>query len=353
MTQKKGHDPVIVVVNDWSTVCRALQIHGATVLDVDEQNEAFRALKEADGLILTGGGDVAPQRYNGTKHRESYGIDKRRDQLEFELVRVARRRRIPIMGICRGHQLLNVAFGGTLHSHVPDVTDGDVKHGHGNHVVHLDPRSRLAQSLDTEVMRGTTLHHQAVDRVGKGLQPIGWASDGIIETIESRPGVKPYVLGTQFHPEMDWQYDSDAQGIFEHFVKIAKRHRASLNREPRWERIAELIWKPRSYTTSSASTIWTAPGTLAWEDYTRIETEDDRRFDEWLKLNTNTVDEIAAAMVDNGDVDSQCINPPCPTAYDCAQWGDCAAAAVKLTRARDEEWHGDGHLKRGNPRKEV
>lgn len=164
-------------------------------------------LQEADGLILSGGADFDPALFNEQPHPELGIVDAERDAFELELYHSAKQLGMPVLGICRGIQAINVAEGGTLHQHVPAVA-GSIQHGQRNidgtpfHNVTLDDSSRLAQAHGTTSIRVNSYHHQAVDRLGRNLRITGRAADGIIEAIEGTSDV--FVLGVQWHPEMSF-----------------------------------------------------------------------------------------------------------------------------------------------------
>jgi putative glutamine amidotransferase len=164
-----------------------------------------RLLDGLDGVIITGGRDVAPERYGQQRHPatdEPVAENRQRDEFEFALVRGALRRRMPLLGICRGAQVLNVALGGTLHQHLPDVI-GHSRHQQGNAVfststVRTVPGTRLA-ALIGESSDAQCYHHQAIDRVGEGLVVSARDSDGVIEAVEMQGD--SFVLAVQWHPE--------------------------------------------------------------------------------------------------------------------------------------------------------
>ncbi|HYZ69581.1 MAG TPA: gamma-glutamyl-gamma-aminobutyrate hydrolase family protein [Mycobacterium sp.] len=166
---------------------------------------AARVLDGLDGLIMTGGRDVAPESYGQQAHSatdEPVADNRQRDAFEFALVDGAIRRGMPLLGICRGAQVVNVALGGTLHQHLPDVI-GHTHHQQGNAVfstsaVRTVPGTRLA-SLIGESSDAQCYHHQAIDRVGTGLIVSAQDSDGVIEAVEI-PGDN-FVLAVQWHPE--------------------------------------------------------------------------------------------------------------------------------------------------------
>lgn len=156
-----------------------------------------------DGLILAGGGDVDPARYGEAPHPSTSYIRKFRDEGEFGLMRAALEARIPFLGICRGLQVLNVALGGTLHQHLPEVT-GHTGHspapGEFGHLpVHPVPGSRVARALGGGPRTVPHYHHQAADRLGEGLTVTATADDGVIEAVELDS--HPFVVAVQWHPE--------------------------------------------------------------------------------------------------------------------------------------------------------
>lgn len=163
---------------------------------------ADRVLDGLDGLVLTGGKDIDPAAYGARAHPETDQPVPARDAWEFALLRGALRRGLPVLGICRGAQVLNVMFGGTLHQHLPDVVG---HHGHraGNAVftsvpVRTVPGTRLAGLLG-ESVQARCYHHQAVAKVGAGLVVSAWDSDGVVEALEV-PG-EGFALAVQWHPE--------------------------------------------------------------------------------------------------------------------------------------------------------
>jgi putative glutamine amidotransferase len=164
-----------------------------------------RMLDGLDGVIITGGRDVDPRAYGQQPHPatdEPVGDNRARDALEFALVDGAVRRGMPVLGICRGAQVINVALGGTLHQHLPDVL-GHTHHQQGNAVfstsaVRTVPGTRLA-ALIGESSDAQCYHHQAIDRLGDGLIVSAQDTDGVIEAVEI-PG-ENFVLAVQWHPE--------------------------------------------------------------------------------------------------------------------------------------------------------
>jgi putative glutamine amidotransferase len=184
-----------------------------------------RLLELVDGLILAGGGDIAPAAYGGDPHETVYSVSEERDQFEFALARGALAHPdMPVLCICRGMQVLNVVCGGTLHAHVPDRFGDQVAHRlpprlAARHPVRIASDARLAHMLDATSVEACSWHHQALDRVGDGLRCVAWAEDGVIEAVEHTR--HPWCIGVQWHPEM--QLDENPQrGLFAALVAAAR-----------------------------------------------------------------------------------------------------------------------------------
>ena len=158
-----------------------------------------RMLASVDVLLLCGGEDVDPSRYKTKPSPRLEEVNLRRDAWEWLLLDEAVKRRLPIIGICRGCQLINVYFGGTLWQDLPSERPGEVKHrGTHLHGVRIEGGSRLARSLGCEEMQVNTSHHQAVRDLAPGFRAVAFAPDGVVEAIES--DTLP-VVGGQFHPD--------------------------------------------------------------------------------------------------------------------------------------------------------
>jgi putative glutamine amidotransferase len=147
-----------------------------------------RVLPRLDGLILSGGGDVDPERYGAPRQPATGPANAARDDAELTLARQALDAGLPLLGICRGLQVINVALGGTLIQHLPDLT-GDDSHspdpgGYGTHKVSVAPGSQLAGILGRTEAAVPTHHHQAIERLGTGLVATAWTDDGVIEAAE-------------------------------------------------------------------------------------------------------------------------------------------------------------------------
>ena len=184
-----------------------------------------RLLGKLDALILTGGGDIDPDRYSGLRHQTLYGVDQERDTLEWALARHVVTSGMPTLGICRGAQILNVAHGGTLIEHIPDESGEVVLHRAPPrepipHSVTLKPGSRLAQLLGRDEISVTSWHHQAPRKVAAGFEVVASATDGIIEAIEMP--THPWLIAVQWHPELSAASDPLQQRLFDAVVAAAR-----------------------------------------------------------------------------------------------------------------------------------
>jgi putative glutamine amidotransferase len=180
---------------------------------------AAEILERLDGLVIAGGADVEPRRYGARRHPFVQAPRPDRDSLELALARASRPSGTPLLGICRGMQVMAVAEGGTLVQHLPDVLGNDshapVVAGYGRHEVHLVPGTRIAEILGAD-LDVPTHHHQAVATFA-GLEPAAWAADRTLEALEDRSG--SFRLGVQWHPEV-----SDDPRLFEALVAAAAAH---------------------------------------------------------------------------------------------------------------------------------
>jgi putative glutamine amidotransferase len=194
------------------------------VLPGDDRSAA-QILDASVALLLVGGGDVDPARYGTEPDPTLYGIEPDRDDLEIALLREADARRFPALCVCRGMQVMNVAFGGTLIQHLPD-DERFIPHGVPSgeeriaHEVKLAAGSRIAVAADADVLSCASHHHQGVgtDGLGDGLIPTGWSEDGLVEAIERDDG---WMVGAQWHPEETAADDPGQQGLFDALVRRA------------------------------------------------------------------------------------------------------------------------------------
>jgi putative glutamine amidotransferase len=203
------------------------EVGGLAVLITPGEVEAEALLERLDGLMLTGGGDLDPNAFGGAAHGENYSVSPERDESELELLRGALGAALPTLAICRGMQVLNVALGGDLHPHLPDVVGEAVSHRASEteaarHPVRVEPGSALAGLLAGEDLEAVpSWHHQGVRRVGTGLRAVAWAPDGVVEALELVG--EPQVTAVQWHPELAGA-GAEGQGLFRQLVERAARH---------------------------------------------------------------------------------------------------------------------------------
>jgi putative glutamine amidotransferase len=223
------------------SACRKLEdykqaiLHvGGEVRIVDPSMSVEDALKDIGGLLLTGGDDVAPSRYGESAHETVVEAEPGRDEFEIALIMGGRARDLPIFAICRGIQVLNVAYGGTLVQDIPSQIRGALPHSlkippHEPyslaHEVWLDKDTLLCQLMcerlsDADACEVNSRHHQAVKEVARGFKVSATAPDGVIEAIED-PAAR-FCLGVQWHPENFWR-TGEFRPLFEAFVEAASR----------------------------------------------------------------------------------------------------------------------------------
>lgn len=193
--------------------------------------EAELCLSRLDALVLSGGGDIDPTLYGGALHEKTYMVDRSRDDFELALLRGALAAEMPVLAICRGMQLLNVALGGSLFAHVPDAFGESVVHRSPPrepvpHAVRVDGRdSRLAAATGFGEIDVVSWHHQAIDRLAPGLAVTAVATDGVVEAVE--PVCDAWVVGVQWHPELNAATDSRQAALFSELTQAGARyHRA-------------------------------------------------------------------------------------------------------------------------------
>jgi putative glutamine amidotransferase len=207
---------------------------GGDVHILDLPMKPAEAIGQIDGLLLTGGGDVAPARYGEAPHPSVVDVDLVRDEFEIALIAEARKRKMPIFAICRGVQVLNVACGGTLVQDIPTQVKGALEHKLAvpphqayalAHEVWLDKDTLLARLMrerlsDADSCDVNSRHHQAIKQVASGFEASATAPDGVIEAIEDSSS--RFCLGVQWHPENFWR-TGEFRPLFEGFVEASSR----------------------------------------------------------------------------------------------------------------------------------
>ena len=192
------------------------QAGGRAVLVPPDAEGSTELLDALDGLIFSGGNDLEPSGYGAEAHPATNGTNPSRDRGELALLTAALERDLPVLAICRGVEVLNVARGGDIVQHLPEVV-GHEEHREvvgefSEHAVRVEPSSRLGD------VRGTVKshHHQGLGRIGDGLREVAWAEDGVVEALEDPD--KPFVVGVLWHPEA-----GEDQRLFEQLVEAARK----------------------------------------------------------------------------------------------------------------------------------
>lgn len=213
---RMGNDPFRIYMK--SKYVFSLRRAGATVrwIPLNHIEAHLPALLECDGLLMPGGVDIEPECY-GQKRTEKCGkSDALRDDAEWKILEAFLPTEKPVLCICRGHQLLNVFCGGTLHQHIEHHSDFKSR-GKGCHSVKVQPNTKLADMLGKENITVNSLHHQAVDVLGNNLTVNAVSDDGIIESVVRTD--HPFCLGVQWHPEHMSRKDPLQKKIFDVFVQ--------------------------------------------------------------------------------------------------------------------------------------
>jgi len=205
---------------------RAVERAGGRALLVPPSEDGVEeTLQALDGLLFSGGSDLDPDLYDQEPHDETSGVHEQRDRAELALLEAALQRDMRVLAICRGSQVLNVARGGDLVQHLPDVV-GDEKHKHtpgsyADHDVTVEDGTRLASLLGDRAPVKSH-HHQGIGRIGEGLRIAAHAEDGTVEAVED-PG-RRFAVGVLWHPEA-----GDDARLFEELVREAEHYRAARN----------------------------------------------------------------------------------------------------------------------------
>jgi len=224
--------------NSGATVCQVGQAYVTAIqkaggipvmIPLGSGTDSLKALLlRLDGLLFTGGGDIDPQHFNGEPHAKVYGISPERDALEFFLIEAALAAGKPLLAICRGIQVLNVACGGSLYTHIQDQIEQSLKHDWFPkfprdklaHTVSLVCESKLQEIFGDADIRVNSLHHQGISQVGQGLKATAFAPDGLVEGLEVEGA--DFALGVQWHPEC-LPEDVGMQNLFKAFVAASSQ----------------------------------------------------------------------------------------------------------------------------------
>ncbi len=199
---------------------------GGVALQVQPIAQSVKSASELvsrfDGVILQGGGDIDPSLYGQTKmSNKIYGICAEHDSLEIAILRAAIAQNKPVLAICRGMQILNVALGGTLHQDLGEVLEDGEAHWNKYHEIVLTSGSRVAQAMKTTSPKQShSFHHQALDKVAQDLIVTGRAEDNTVEAVEHKSA--HWIVGVQWHPEDEAKTEPDQQNLFDGFIDAVR-----------------------------------------------------------------------------------------------------------------------------------
>ena len=226
-TLRRHGDPPHPEMALGMTYLRAIEAAGGMPVVLPPLGDAAAFVERLDGICLSGGPDLDPDNYGATERPAELGpTEPGLDAFELELARAADASGLPVLGICRGAQALNVARGGTLYQHLPGHRQSEPATA-TTHTVHVEPGTRLAVVAGTDVLRVNSFHHQAADTLGRGLRAVAYAADGVVEAIEA-PGPR-LVLGVQWHAEGLIGH-ARHRALFEALVEAASAPAPSLRR---------------------------------------------------------------------------------------------------------------------------
>ncbi len=203
---------------------------GLAVLFPPGENKWDDLLKLIDGIIIIGGSDIHPSEYGGNaKHPDLTGFDLERDESELQLAKLLPKTTLPTLAICRGMQVVNVALGGSMHEHIPDIVNKDIHRndegGWQVQALKAESDSQLAKTMQATHVSTYSGHHQAVKSIGEGLCVTACAADGIVEALELSG--HPWFVAVQWHPEVSAAHDETQQRLFDDLVNAAKEQKAS------------------------------------------------------------------------------------------------------------------------------
>ncbi len=216
----------------WNVNCtyiEAIQAFNGSPLilpSIPKKKEILKYLSVIDGLLLTGGGDIGPLIYGDNPRKELGSVDPDRDEFEYEIIKLAMERDLPILGICRGAQILNVSAGGDLYQNIYSEVEGVIKHYQnaprwaGTHNIEIESGSQLKDMIGEENVAVNSFHHQAIKEVAPGFNVSARAQDQIIEGIECQ-GLS-FVIGVQWHPETMWKKHPIFKNLFKSLVMMSE-----------------------------------------------------------------------------------------------------------------------------------
>jgi len=231
ITTRNGKDsdghPMITIQHSYVNAVIAAGGVAVPIPSILPEADLRQLYSQLNGILFTGGGDVSLDYFHGSPHPRIDGVDDTRDTTEISLMRASVNDGKPLLGICRGVQVMNVALGGTLYTHIIDQLKGAIDHDYpGNlrraivHPVNVDESSRSAEIFGETLLKVNSLHHQGLKDLAPNLRAVGHAPDGLVEVVEIPD--HPYAVAVQWHPE--WLTDQPAmKRLFKSFVDAAAK----------------------------------------------------------------------------------------------------------------------------------
>lgn len=225
-TNVNGH-PIVALMQAY--VHAIMQAGGAPVLIPSMIHaDGWEALySRLDGILFSGGGDIAIERFSGEPHPRVYDVDPERDSIELKMIQASASDGKPFLGICRGCQLVNVGLGGTLYTHLADQFPNALDHAYPGHLrttlvheVKIEEGTRISEIMDEPILKVNSLHHQGLKDIAPSLRVAGHAPDGLVEAVEL-PG-HPFGIAVQWHPECLTDQEP-TRNLFRKFVEAAGR----------------------------------------------------------------------------------------------------------------------------------
>ena len=210
----------------WAMSRSLLRLHGVHACFFHP--DSWDADASMDGLLITGGIDIDPELYGTKRHTSIQKTDPARDAMEMQMLERAKNESLPVMGICRGMQLINLFMGGTLHPHIGDM-DLNFHHPHTPlplQTLEIEAQTHLHKILRRNSLKANALHHQTIDRIGNGLTIAAKDRNRLIQAIESKDN--QFILGLQWHPEF-MPYHWSSRHIFHAFAAEIKKHKHTLS----------------------------------------------------------------------------------------------------------------------------
>jgi len=223
-SKNKDDHPIVALMQSY--VDAVGEAGGVPVLIPSSIGDGWETVyRRLDGILFSGGGDIALEEYSGDPHPRVYGLEPQRDFIEINLLKASAEEGKPFLGICRGCQVLNVAMGGTLYTHLRDQLPNSLEHDYPSnlrtvlvHEVKLEVGSRIAEIMDNPIVRVNSLHHQGLKMIAPALRGSGYSPDGLVEAVEL-PN-HPFGIGVQWHPE--WLTDQISnRNLFRKFIDAA------------------------------------------------------------------------------------------------------------------------------------